>query len=196
MVQQLDPARVEQLVRGWKEKQDLQARNELIEYLYQWMKGMAHAMLQKVQLRHKSLTTTELAHDMFLKLEDAKVVWRGDAQFFKFISLAMRRYLLDLAKSGSEQRVTFNQTPDLELKAGGANDNQDVLLAYDIIDQLAELNERQARVLELHIIFGFTAAEIFREIGVEFAVAEATIYTDLKKALVFFRMQWNQRATA
>jgi RNA polymerase sigma factor (TIGR02999 family) len=119
-----------------------------------------------------TLQPTALVHEAYIKLVDlTRVDWQGRTHFFAVGARVMRNLLIDHARGrgrakrgGNLQRVTLvgNVQP-----FGGADLDLDRLLVVDeALQRLAELDERQARVVELRFFGGLTVPEVSHFLGV------------------------------
>ena len=156
---------------------------EMYALVYDELKRMAHHHLRGAA-GSMTISTTELVHEAFLKLrhgpEDG---WEGRAHFFGSASRAMRKVLVDFARSrraekrgGEQQRVSLRD-------ADGALDVQiDEILALDeALHQLDAVSERLRQVVELRFFAGLGEEEIARMLG----VTPRTVGRDWLKARLF-----------
>lgn len=140
----------------------------LFPLLYDPLKVMALKQLQGERSDH-TLNATALVHEAYLKLVDQKSVsWQNRAHFFAVAAQAMRRILIDYARGrmaekrgGGQALVTFNE------EAIARTARADELVALDsALVRLAELDERQARVVEYKFFGGLKHEEIAHVLGV------------------------------
>ena len=137
----------------------------LLADLYQSLRSMAHRQLRRERAGH-TLNTTALVHEAWLKLVASYPQMRfGDEREFLALSGHLMRHVLidharqlqQLKRGGHLQRVTtfthgLNE-PAVEVQV-------DELVALDAaLAQLAELDERQVRIVELRYFAGFSIAE-------------------------------------
>src|SRR5262249_41975877 len=127
-----------------------------------------------------SLRATDLVGEAYLRLADAgPSEWNDRVHFFTIAARTMRQILVDHARKrdaakrgGGDRPITF----DDGLIAG---DRPEELLALDeAIDALAKLDERKARVIELHYFGGLTQDEVAEALSVHVN----TIARDLRLA--------------
>ena len=143
------------------------------------MRRLAAGYLQSERTGH-TLQPTALAHEAYLRLLDQRdVSWQNRAHFMGLAAQAMRRILTDHARRrGAEKRggeAVHVALDDVDVAAGArdpfgvAADDLDAAL-----DRLAQLDERQVRVIELRFFTGLSideAAEVL-------AVSPATVKRD------------------
>jgi RNA polymerase sigma factor (TIGR02999 family) len=143
------------------------ASEKLAELLYDELRKMAASQLSREPKNH-TLNPTALAHEAFVRLIDQnRVQWRGRTHFLAVGAQAMRRILVDHARrkqrakrGGDWRRVSLPEHLTLSL-----NDSDDVLAVHEALQQLADLDARQARIVELRFFGGLTAAEAADHLG-------------------------------
>jgi RNA polymerase sigma factor (TIGR02999 family) len=154
-----EPEPVTELLLDWG-RGDESARERLLPLIYQELRRRAAACM-----RHESpgqtLQPTALVHEAYLRLIDQnRVAWKNRSQFFGVAAQMMRRILVDHArrrralKRGSGLRVTL--TDGLEV-AGLPDTNLEAL--DTALDELARLDPRQSRVVELRYFGGLSIEE-------------------------------------
>ena len=138
------------------------ASDRLFAMVYDNLRRQAQGQLRRERKDH-TLNATALVHEAYLKLIDQReVTWQNRAHFFAIAAQAMRRILINYAKArkadkrgGGEAAVTLNE----EIMPGIARGDE--LLDLDrALEKLAELNERQARVVECKFFGGLNHEEI------------------------------------
>src|SRR5262245_47167698 len=146
---------------------DAQAREKIMELLYAELHRIARRHLRSERAEH-TLQPTALVHEAYVKLfatEQPKFADRG--HFFNMMSRAMRRVLVDYARSrnsprrgGKQQRATITSA-----HGGGALDAMGLLELDSAIEALAREKETSARYVEMHYFGGMTAEEISEATG-------------------------------
>ena len=177
---------VTRLLRAWGEG-DETARDRLIPVVYQALRKRAAAHLRHERPGH-TLRPTDLVHETYLRLCDQNAAWENRDQFFGVASRLMRRILVDharrraSAKRGKGMRVTLAE--DL---AGSAPGEPDLLDLDAALEELATIDEAQARLVELRYFGGLTLEETASALGLsrttagrEWATAKAWLYRRLK----------------
>ena len=137
----------------------------------------------------RTLTTTELVHEAYLKLIDqTRVEWNGRAHFLGVAAIAMRRILVDRARTRRRlKRGGPNVAIPLESVDLSTDDRADLVVALDeALDRLAKLDERQARVVECRFFGGMTEDETAEVLGIsvrtakrDWPKARSWLYTEL-----------------
>jgi RNA polymerase sigma factor (TIGR02999 family) len=142
--------------------------DELYRLAYQELKRMASYHLRSVD-SGATLSTTELVHESYLKLQGTSVAdWQGRAHFFGAASRAMRQVLVDFARrrgavkrGGEATRVSLGDE-DIVLQL-----ELDEILALDeALDKLAAVDERLRQIVELRFFGGFSQQEVSELLGI------------------------------
>src|SRR5262245_56536838 len=118
--------------------------------VYDELRRLAHRQLSKEPIG-RTLGTTELVHEAYLRLIDqTRVQWNDRAHFLGIASIAMRRILVDRARSRrSLKRGGVRVAVPLDAIELGTDERADLLVALDeALDRLRDIDERQARVVE------------------------------------------------
>jgi RNA polymerase sigma-70 factor (ECF subfamily) len=134
------------------------------------------------------LQPTALVHEAFFRLVDqSRADWRNRAQFFAVAAQLMRRLLVDHARRRRAAKrgvpVTLNET--ICQRGAGVDHTEEVLAVDEVLDQLAQLDPRQARVVELRYFGGLSVEETAEAIG----VATRTVKLDWAMAKGWLKSQ-------
>jgi len=157
--------------------------------VYEQLRGMAHRQLRRENVGH-TLGTTALVHEAYLRLVDQRQSrFRDRAHFFAIAATAMRRILVDHARRhGALKRGAGARRVPLEsVDLLAADDRADLLVALDAaLVRLADLDPRQAKVVECRFFGGLTEDETAEALGVsprtvkrDWAKARSWLYADL-----------------
>lgn len=166
---------------------DAEAMEELYASVYPRLRRIAGARLRG-QRRDATLGTTALVHEAYLKVAGKPGSDYADrGHFFALAAKAMRQVILNHAekrsaakRGGGALAVTLDDTPvDPDADAE--------LVALDsALTRLAELNERQGRVVECMFYAGLTVDETAEALDVspatvkrDWATARAWLYREL-----------------
>jgi len=110
---------------------DQRAVDQLLPRLYDVLRALAGAMLHHERMDH-TLQATALVHEAYLKLVDqTRVQWRDRAHFFAVASQALRRILVDHARTHRRAKRGGGKAPT------------------PLHDQLVDFYERQVDLLAL-----------------------------------------------
>jgi RNA polymerase sigma factor (TIGR02999 family) len=166
------------------------ALNDLCEAVYGELRRQAARYLRRERQNH-TLQPTALVNDAFMKLVDQRnVQWQNRAHFFGVAAQAMRRIVIDHARTrnrikrgGVRQAVTLN-----EAMIAGESRSIDVLALDEALSRLAGLDERQARIVELRYFAGLSVEETAEVTGLspatvkrEWAMARAWLHAELTR---------------
>ena len=155
------PKDISQLLRQWSDG-NRAALEELLPLVYDELHRQAARYLRRERVGH-TLQTTALIHEAYLRLIDQRDVrWQSRTHFYAIASQMMRRVLIDYARAKHrEKRGGDNARVPLDTVAPVANDEDSVdLIALDqALQRLAELDEQQARVVELRYFGGLSLEE-------------------------------------
>ena len=153
---------------------------DLFPVVYDELRRIAHVHLRNEATGH-TLTTTDLVHQAFLSLsEQTRAHWSSRSHFMSVAAMAMRRILIDHARS----RLSLKRGGDLERvpldsASHAVAQPPELLLAVDdALERLRALDERQARVVECRFFGGMTEDETAEALG----IAVRTIRRDWVKA--------------
>jgi RNA polymerase sigma factor (TIGR02999 family) len=157
-----DQADTTRLLRDWAEG-DHAALDILAHRLYKDLRRIA-GNLMRVEQGGRTLTATALVHEAYLKLVDvSRIDVEHRAHFLALASKVMRQILLD----GARRRRTAKRGDGgvhLDLDAVAdlvASDPKDrALIALDdALVELAQVDERRARVVEMRYFGGLSVEE-------------------------------------
>ncbi len=142
--------------------------DKLMPVVYDELRNLAQIHLRRERGGH-TLNPTALAHEAYLKLIDQKsVTWQNRAHFFGIASQAMRRILINYAnqklaqkRGGGATLITYDEQNHPRETAA-----EDIVRLDEALSELARLNERQAKVVELRFFGGLTHEEISEVLAV------------------------------
>ena len=167
----------------------------LVPVVYQELRRLARAQLSHERAGH-TLQATALAHEAFLKLAgETRIDYDNRAHFFSVAARAMRQLLTDHARRRQSGKRGGGA-------AHGSLDDNDLaflpqteqLLSINLaLDELAEVDPRLARVVELRFYAGMTEEEVASVLD----VTTRTVQRDwaVARAWLFDRLQpgWSTR---
>jgi RNA polymerase sigma factor (TIGR02999 family) len=152
---------VTQLLVNWS-KGDQSALDELMPLVYGELRRLAGAYLRRERSNH-TLQSTALVHEAFMRLVNQHdVQWRNRAHFYAIAAQMIRRILVDYARSQhAEKRGSGAIKLELDEAMAVAQTGTDIDLLglNDALDALAELDERQSRIVELRFFAGLSIEE-------------------------------------
>ena len=169
------------------------AVESMFPVVYEELRRLARQHLSR-ESPGRTLTTTELVHEAYLKLIDqTRVDWNGRAHFLGVAAIAMRRILVDRARSRRRlKRGGANVAVPLDSVDLSADERADLVVALDeALTRLRDLDERQARVVECRFFGGMTEDETAEALGIgvrtakrDWAKARSWLYTELSEGSV------------
>jgi RNA polymerase sigma-70 factor (ECF subfamily) len=153
---------------------DQSAAAVIMQSLYDDFRRVAAAQLRREPPGH-TLQPTALVHEAFLRLIDQRrVSWQGRTHFIAVGAQAMRRILVDHARAahrakrgGERRRVELDDRWTVSPR-----DNDDVIAIDDALNDLATLDPRQAKIVELRFFGGMTNEEVAGFLGVSRATVD------------------------
>ena len=157
--------------------------------------GLARAYLGRERPGH-TLQPTALVNEAYIKLVDqTQVDWQGRTHFFAVGARVMRNLLIDHARGrgrakrgGAWHRVTLAES--LTPFTRGELDVDQLLALNEALERLAELDERQGRVVELRFFGGLTVPEVATVLG----VSTRTVEGDWTHARAWLRRELSRGA--
>lgn len=166
---------------------DPAASDALARAVHAELHSLAAGYLRKERPDH-TLSPTALVNEAYLRLlGQSAVEWKNRSHFFGIAAQIMRRLLVDHARrtfAGRRDRSIVITLSD-ELPSAD-NTAIDILGVHDALNRLAELDERQARIVELKFFVGLSVEEIGKVIEVspatvsrEWALARAWLQQEL-----------------
>lgn len=113
--------------------------------------------------RDRTLQATALLHEAYLRLADQREIqWKNRAHFIGVAATVMRRVLIDYVRaSGAQKRG--GAADRVQLHSGLAEVGTETTLDLEALDaaltRLAELDPRQARIVELRFFGGLSVED-------------------------------------
>ena len=138
-----------------------------------------------------SLQATALVNEAYMRLIDVQHVnWQNRAHFLAMAARLMRRILVDYARSkgyqkrgGAAVRITLD-----EMNMAGIEPNRDLVALDDALNELAKVDERKGKVVELRFFGGLTVEETADVLNVsvetvmrDWKLAKAWLLKELKR---------------
>ncbi len=132
------PREITQLLLEWRQG-DTRALDKLMPLVYEELRRLARVYMAAERPDH-TLQTTALIHEAYLRLTDHKeMVWQNRAHFFAVAAQAMRRILVDHARTRDAAK-RGGGVPKASLEEAALAEEQAAeLVALD--DALSDLGE-------------------------------------------------------
>jgi RNA polymerase sigma-70 factor (ECF subfamily) len=158
---------ITRLLLDWRNG-DQTALDRLMPLVYEELRRMANHYMRNERRGH-TLQSSALVNEAYLRLvHHENIEWQNRAHFFGVAAQAMRRILVDHARSrnyqkrgGGAQQVSLDEAMTL------AGDRAAELIALDdALRELARMDERKCRVVELRYFGGLSLEETAEALGV------------------------------
>lgn len=156
-----------------------EALDQLLPLVYGELRSLARRRLGGAG--PATLGTTELVHEVFLKLFDREALSLNDRRhFFAVVAVAMRQIVVDHARRrAAHKRGGGLRRLDLEDADLAVDDHAEEILSLDeALVRLKDVDERLARVVELRFFAGLTVEETAEVLEVD----PRTVKRDWRKA--------------
>ena len=162
------------------------AADQLIPVIYQELHQLAAGHLRHERPDH-TLQATALLHEALLRvLKQPESSWRNKAHLISFAGRAMRRILISYGvartrdKRGGRQLVKL---PLDEVLDFCVEKNIHIVAVDEAVEELAQVDPRQAQIVELRFFAGLTIEEIAKTL----ALSPATVKRDWATAKLWLR---------
>ena len=176
------------LLHEWREG-DKAALDRLMPLVYDQLRRIAHRYVQRERDGH-TLQTSALVNEAYLRLAgQQKVAWQDRAHFFAVTAQVMRHILIDharrrrYAKHGGEARQVSIKDASLMSMERAA----ELIALEEALDELAKLDQRKSRVVELRYFGGLSLEETAEVLKVslmtvrrDWRAAKAWLYRRMK----------------
>ena len=162
---------------------DVESR--LIPQVYGELRRLAANYMRSERGNH-TLQPTALVNEAYTRLvQQPQIPWQNRAHFFATASHLMRHILVDHARArragkrgGLQRQVTLD-----DALLPSSERTMDVLILDEALENLAQFDPRQARIVELHFFSGLT----FAEIALVLKVTERTVKRDWSMARAWLK---------
>lgn len=150
--------------------------DRLLPMVYDELRSLAHQRLRDERPGH-TFNTTALVHEAYLKLAQVdRLTWKDRSHFFAVCAQAMRRILLNHARSHSTAKRGKRalHVPIEDVVVAAATRPDDLIWVDQALTRLEALDERQARVVECRVFAGMG----IEDTAAALAVSAATVKRD------------------
>ncbi|MDQ4122910.1 MAG: sigma-70 family RNA polymerase sigma factor [Acidobacteriota bacterium] len=189
----LSSQKLTELLRAWSNG-DREAENELFHLVYDELHRQAHRHLRRERANH-SLQTSALINEAYLKLvEQHNVNWQNRAHFFGLAGEMMRRILVDYAKTKNRLkrgREAVNVPLEEALLIPLEEQEIDLLALDEALNRLAELDEQQAKIVELRYFSGLNIEETAEALK----ISPATVKRDWNMAKAWLHRELSRNGS-
>jgi RNA polymerase sigma factor (TIGR02999 family) len=159
------------------------ALDKLIPIVYAELRRLAHRYMWHERADH-TLQTSELINEAYLRLVDAgRVDWQDRAHFLAVAAQAMRRVLVEYARSRGSQRrgAGVRRLPLSAAVNVHAPQSPDLVKLDGALTTLAEEHPRRAQVIELRFFGGLSVEET----AAVLVVSKDTVLRDWRLARIW-----------
>jgi RNA polymerase sigma factor (TIGR02999 family) len=181
---------VTQLLVDWSHG-DQNALERLTPLVYGELRRLARRHLSRERSDH-TLQSTALVHEAYLRLVDQRSVqWQNRAHFFGVAAQLIRRILIDHARArqaGKRGAGACLLSLDEAIDSPAGNRALDVVALDDALEQLAKIDPRQSRIVELRFFAGLTVQETAEVLNIstptvnrEWNAAKAWLFRELNR---------------
>jgi RNA polymerase sigma-70 factor (ECF subfamily) len=162
---------------------DQDAETAVVQALYAELHRLARRQMRR-ERRQITLQPTALVNEAFVRLmRGADGAWADRGHFFAAAANAMRRILVDYARSRrAAKRGNGAELAELQDGVAQVAHSPETLLAIDaVLHRLAEIAPRQARIVEMRFFAGLTEEEVASALG----ISSRTVKREWTKAKAF-----------
>ncbi len=156
------------------------ALDELLPLVYDELRRVASRQLASEGKNH-TLQATALVHEAYIRLiGQHSVDWQNRVHFFSIASEMMRRILVThaIAKK-AEKRGSGELTISLDDVVTFPNKQEiDIVSLDETLKELAQFDEKQAKIVELKFFGGLTNEEIVEVLG----ISDSTVKREWRSA--------------
>jgi RNA polymerase sigma-70 factor (ECF subfamily) len=180
---------VTQLLLAWRNG-DSSVSERLLRSIYAELHRQAARAMRREGEAH-TLQVTALVNEAYLRLVDqSRVQWRNRAHFFAVAAQAMRRILVDHARTRQAAKrgggVAALSLTNVDAAGGDDDAAVEVLALHEALERLAVLDPTQARLVELRYFSGLSIEETAEALDVsvstvkrEWAIARAWLRREI-----------------
>jgi RNA polymerase sigma factor (TIGR02999 family) len=158
-----------------KDQGEPRAAEDLLPLVYEQLRELARHRMAQERGSH-TLQATALVHEAFLRLrQDKPLGWASRAQFFHAAAEAMRRILVEHARSRSRLKrgggagagdTPRNRVPLNLIEVATDRDPAEILALDDSIRRLEQRSPEVAAVVRLRFFAGLSVDETAETLGV------------------------------
>lgn len=181
---------VSELLQAWRAG-DPAALERLTPLVYAELHRLAHRYMRRENAGH-TLQTSALVNEAFVRLlEHQQVDWQNRAHFFGLAAQMMRHILLDHARTqtrakrgGGARQVAFDETAIVSGERAA-----ELIALDDALNDLAALDPRKSRLVELRFFGGLNNEEVAEVLGMSLR----TVEREWRKAKAWLHRALNKR---
>jgi RNA polymerase sigma-70 factor, ECF subfamily len=181
---------ITRILQDWNDGNE-EAKDELLPFVYEELKRQARYLMSSERKNH-TLQPTALVHEAFLRISrQTGIEWKNRSHFYGIASRLMRQILVDHARQHASDKRGNNpihlSTDDIDIPV--AERAGSILAIDEVLDRLAELDEQQAKIVEMRFFGGMTNGEIAENLG----ISERTVSREWQTAKLWLYRELNRR---
>lgn len=178
---------------------DSTAAEVLLPLVYDDLRAAAGALFQGQNAGH-TLQPTALVHEAYVRLISGReTTYECRRHFFAVAAMAMRQVLANhardarrLKRGGGARRVSLTESEASSAIDRSDDADFDLVDLDDALTELASLNERHARIVEMRFLAGLSTDDIAGQLG----VSRRTVELDWRTARAWLRTRLDGAARA
>ncbi len=167
---------------------DPEALNDALRQMYAALHQLAASQLH-ANHGERTLSATGLVNEAFLRVfgnNNRVPEWENRSHLMGIAAHAMRQVLIDAARRrGAAKRPQDANRFSLSEVTSGLERDVDPNALDDALNQLAEVDERQARIVEMRFFAGLNAEEIGSVLG----ISASTVQREWKMARAWLQRE-------
>jgi RNA polymerase sigma factor (TIGR02999 family) len=161
---------VTELLKRWGEG-DHAALNSLIPLVYDELRRIAHNRLQLERSGH-TLQSTAVVHEAYIRLVEGAVQFQNRQHFFAVAAQLMRQILVDYARRHRSHKRDGGFKLALDEAQEIPGNDVNLIHLDDALNELARMDARQARIVELRFFGGLSTDETAKVLSISAATVE------------------------
>lgn len=163
--------------------------SELLPPLYAELRRLA-AHKMAAEANGHTLQPTALVHEAWLRVGGEAQGWQNRWHFFSAAAEAMRRILIDRARSKSAKRHGggLERVDADEVEIAAPAEESELFEVHESLDLLATVHPRKAELVKLRYFAGLTLPEAAEVLGIstptaerDWAVARVWLFRDIER---------------
>jgi RNA polymerase sigma factor (TIGR02999 family) len=179
------------LLQQWV-KGDQEALGAVAPVIYQELRRLAHYHLKSERAGH-TLQSTALVNEAFIHLMGSQPAeLQNRAHFVAIASRLMRQILVQYArrrgaaKRDGGHRIALEESSELP-----AMGDEEMVALDDALDKLAQVDDRQGKIVQMKFFGGLTAPDISEVLGISLA----TVERDWATARIWLRREMSRASS-
>ncbi len=176
-------SQVTELLQRFSEGED-EDLSAVLPMVYEELRAMAGRQLAG-QRRDHTLQATALINEAYLRLAEQEYhSWENRRQFLLVAATVMRRVLVDYARRRAAiKRPQSHQQVDIDSAEVADEFGADLIALDQVLGQLAEIDERQAKIVELRYFAGLSISETAETLE----ISDRTVVREWRMALAWLK---------